>query len=356
MKPDSNKPFKILFDAFPLRNRLTGLGQFCFNLLHEYAAQAEKNIQFTAFIRAEGIQYLSGLPIKILKAGWLRRYHQPWMKDFIFERYDIWHASNEASRIIHIPENSKLVFTIHGLHCLDEGNKERMEKELKNTQSLADKAAIVVTDSEATTRVVKKNLNIPDNKLRRIYLGVNLSNEFQKPAWADGQKFIFAIGSFLLRKNFHTLIPMIKELPYKLVIAGRPNSSYYEQVRQDIVKYGVENQVIIPGEISDTEKNWCYQHCEAFAFPSFSEGFGIPIIEALYFGKPTFLSRFGSLPEIGSDYAYYWDNFSPQEMAQKVKENIDKPMDLEKCKAYALSYSWANTAKEYLAVYRSLLP
>ena len=51
----------------------------------------------------------------------------------------------------------------------------------------------------------------------------------------------------------------------------------------------------------------------------------------------------------------YWDNFSPQGMAQKAKENIHSPTDINERRDYALSYSWANAAKEHLALCRSLL-
>src|SRR6218665_2946857 len=352
---DLNKQYNILFDAFPLRNRLTGLGHFCYNLLSEYGVQAEQNMKFTAFIRKESVPNLKGLSVKIQKAGWIQRHHQDWMKEFIFEKYDIWHISEELARIVSAPKKTKVALTIHGLHFLDEGSEEAHEKGLKKVQRLADRADIVITDSDATTALVKKNMQVSDSKLHRIYLGVSIEKELKKPAWARSEEFLFTVGSFLARKNFHALVPMIKELPFKLVIAGKFTNDYQGFIRQEAVRCGAEEQVLILDEISEAEKNWCFQHCEAFVFPSISEGFGIPIVEALYFGKPIFLSRFGSLPEIGKDYAYYWDNFSPQEMAQKVKENIHSPVNINERRDYALSYSWAKAAKEYLTLYRSLL-
>src|SRR6218665_120185 len=352
---DSSKRYHILFDAFPLRSRLTGLGQFCYNLLSEYGVQAEQNMEFSAFLRKEWIPNLEGLSVKIHKAGWIQRHHQDWMAGFFFGKYDLWHISEELARIVSAPKKTKVALTIHGLHFLDEGSEEQHEKKLKKVQSLADRADIVITNSDATTAAVKKNMQVPDSKLHRIYLGVSIAKESKKPAWAPREKFLFTVGSFLVRKNFHVLVPMIKELPFKLVMAGKFIDDYPEFIRQEAVKWGVEEQVLIRDEISEAEKNWCFQNCEAFVFPSISEGFGIPIVEALYFGKPIFLSRFGSLPEIGKDYAYYWDNFSPQEMAQKVKENIHSPIHINERRDYALSYSWAKAAKEYLTLYRSLL-
>ena len=77
---------------------------------------------------------------------------------------------------------------------------------------------------------------------------------------------------------------------------------------------GLEERIILPGEISDMDKYWLYKNCEAFVFPSMYEGFGLPVIEAMNFGKPVFLSTFSSLPEVGGKYALYWENFDSQLM------------------------------------------
>src|SRR6218665_3071304 len=112
---DLNKQYNILFDAFPLEYRFTGLGQFCYNLLSEYGVQAEQNMEFSAFLRKEWIPNLEGLSVKIHKAGWIQRHHQDWMAGFFFGKYDLWHISEELARFVSAPKKTKVALTIHGL-------------------------------------------------------------------------------------------------------------------------------------------------------------------------------------------------------------------------------------------------
>ena len=90
------------------------------------------------------------------------------------------------------------------------------------------------------------------------------------------------------------------------------------------------------------------------------EGFGIPPIEAMQYGKPVFISNNTSLPEIGLDLANYWDHYEPEYMAQIVSKGLKSYMEnknelSKKLIAHAQSFSWDKAAKEYLAVYKSVL-
>ncbi|HEY9046964.1 MAG TPA: glycosyltransferase, partial [Ohtaekwangia sp.] len=94
-------------------------------------------------------------------------------------------------------------------------------------------------------------------------------------------------------------------------------------------------------------------------FPSLAEGFGLPVLEAMYYGKPVFLSKLTSLPEVGGEHAYYFDNFSPEHMREvfvKGMHHYETTHPEAMIKAWALRFSWDNTAKEYLSLYRELHP
>jgi glycosyltransferase involved in cell wall biosynthesis len=88
-----------------------------------------------------------------------------------------------------------------------------------------------------------------------------------------------------------------------------------------------------------------------------AEGFGLPVIEAMHFGKPVFLSKFTSLPEIGGDVAYYFDSFDGDSMRKTLDEGLqhyvqNKPQSAIQKRSQL--FSWEIAAKEYLEIYRSL--
>ena len=81
------------------------------------------------------------------------------------------------------------------------------------------------------------------------------------------------------------------------------------------------------GPISEAEKSWYYRTCYAFAFPSLSEGFGLPVAEAMSVGKPLFLSDRTALPEIGRDIAFYFRDFNEHRMQHVFRRGMEKYSD-----------------------------
>ena len=172
-------------------------------------------------------------------------------------------------------------------------------------------------------------------------------------------KFFFTIGQTIAKKNFKTLIPMMKFLPeYKLYICGKPYSKHYYELQRIKEEWGTEN-VIFTGEISNAEKNWMYAHCEAFLFPSLLEGFGLPVLEAMRFNAKVFSSRITSLPEVCKLHATYFDSYVPEEMAATVKEGIAHwNKDSEEAKAarlYSQSYTYSKYTETYINLYKKML-
>ena len=120
-------------------------------------------------------------------------------------------------------------------------------------------------------------------------------------------------------------------------------------------------RVILPGAIDEAEKAWLLAHCAGFVFPSLREGFGIPVVEALHFGKPVFCFRNTALPEAGGEAAYYWRDESPPTMAELVAQTLAAeesdsaraPLAAARQK-WAARFSWAQNAASYLDIYRRL--
>ena len=133
---------------------------------------------------------------------------------------------------------------------------------------------------------------------------------------------------------------------YQLVIAGDDRGGYARHLREQLPQHA---NVQMLGTVDDDQRRWLYAHCAALVMPSLYEGFGLPVIEAMQWGKPVICSRMTSLPEIGSRYAFYLPSFEPEAMAQTVRTGIaenDAVRALEE-QQYAASFNYSHHLEEY---------
>jgi glycosyltransferase involved in cell wall biosynthesis len=123
-------------------------------------------------------------------------------------------------------------------------------------------------------------------------------------------------------------------------------------------KLSVGDKLHILGPVSEEEKAWYFKNCKAFVLPSLAEGFGAPVVEAMQFGKPLFLSDKTSLPEVGGDAAFYFHDFRPEKMRKVLKKGFKKYKQngmAEKIIQRGREFDWNQKAKEYVAIYKSLM-
>lgn len=174
--------------------------------------------------------------------------------------------------------------------------------------------------------------------------------------------FIFYVGTAFPHKNLKKLVDAFKIVKQtnpdlQLILAGK-REYYYEQLEGYAAKVGASG-VNITGFVTDEELKWLYQNAEAYVFPSLSEGFGLPPLEAMVHGLPVISSNASCLPEINGPAAHYFDPANPQDIAAKINDVLSSDVlrkDLIK-KGYAQvkKYSWERTAEQTLAVYKSVL-
>ena len=354
--PNTEHP-RIIFDASPLRYLHTGLGQFSFQLLQEFE-KFPREFDVFALVHPD---YQSFVPpgIAIEKASFTRRHSPAFIQQHLYRPCQLWHMTTENTRLTGIPSSAQVILTIHGLHFLDEDNKDRAAGHLAKVQKLIDRSDVITAVSHFTANLVREKLDMKQKRIEVIHNGISFGDGSTAiPAWAPAGRFIFSIGTFFSRKNFQVLLPMMNYLPeFKLVLAGNNRRPEGEFIRMEIGRLGLQNRVIMTGEITEPEKIWLYQHGDALVFPSISEGFGIPLIESFYYGKPVFCGRYGSLPEIGGDLAFYWENFDPVQMSDLVLKKLAEDRSEQKLlrKEYAKSFSWGNTARSFFKLYRRLL-
>jgi glycosyltransferase involved in cell wall biosynthesis len=143
------------------------------------------------------------------------------------------------------------------------------------------------------------------------------------------------------------------------VIAGKKATPYGAFLEREVVRLGLTERVVLTGEVSDGDRQWLYENCEAFAFPSLTEGFGFPVLEAMQCGKPVVMSRRTSLPEVAGDQGYFFDSFAATSMAAVYRDGVAAfaadPASPARARAHAARFSWAETARGYLGVYAGVL-
>ena len=199
-----------------------------------------------------------------------------------------------------------------------------------------------------------------------VYNGVNFYEndgvkEIEKFKFLKGKKFIFNIGVMFPKKNQLSLLQMLPFVDDDLVlVTSDVKSDYEEKILHYMKENNLEKRVHVFKNITENEKLWLLNHCSAMCHPSLAEGFGIPPIEAMNFGKPVFLSIHTSLPEIGGDAAFYFENFEPQDMADVFKKGMNEFSQnsekiTQKLKSRAQVFSIEKMAQEYYKIYESLL-
>lgn len=352
-----NKPTTILFDAERMKYPNTGLFYFCKQLAQSLITKApEANAQVQLFLPSNQQQQFSG-DTKILPIQFWYKYHLP-----VFKQIDIWHTTSQDSAYFPFHFKKPIVFTIHDLNYYHDERKSMAKRNnwLKQLQKKVDASSHIVFISEYTAKDVQAHINLKGKPFSIIYNGCNFNETSlpTTPLQAPKEPFIFSIGTIALKKNFHVLPALLANNQMQLVIAGiTQQPKYLEQIISEAKKWGVENRLIFTGAISENDKQWYYAHCRAFVFPSLSEGFGLPLVEAMHFGKPVFISNATSLPEIGGDAAYIFPDFDPQHM-QSVFEAGMKDFTAnnreEKVKARAAFFNWDEAAAAYLNIYQQL--
>jgi glycosyltransferase involved in cell wall biosynthesis len=341
---------KILIDAGKLKHRYTGLGEVAFHfaaeIINQYDTWKDKNFEFYFLVPRNYIGAF-GNKVKYIPLNFFWRHFS-----FVQKKFDLWHALHQDSAYMPGYKKSFYLLTVHDLFAVK--RLDTIYKKIKRANALA---AI----SNFTRHAIQQQWQL-QTPITVIYNGVeDISNlqKIQPQGVNEKDHFYFHISSLMPKKNIGALLDMMQLMPEKkLVIAGSWNSKYGRQLTAQIQQLQLQN-IICLTDISNQQKAWLYAHCEAFLLPSLLEGFGLPVIEAMHFGKPVFISNLSSLPEIGEDKAFYFSSFDAPAMKNTVLQKIeDAKADFgfsEALKKHATSFSWQKNVQAYLTWYEDIL-
>ena len=352
----------IFLESHNIKNLHFGFGQFNYHLIKAIFKLDPSDLAFTLHTKdIDSLKKEFGTTFKYKKYNSLRRY--PCFR--IRKKYNLWHSLNQNIKVepfYRIP----YVLTVHDVNFIEEVSNDMSHERNKRFQEKLNRSSAITYISNYAKLSTHKHFKIPNVPEYVIYNGNPIQDiqipDNHKPQTVPKRPFLFSIGEFTKRKNFHSLVQMLLYLPdFDLVLSGKNDTEYANTTLANTIAHlNLTDRVIITGKISDIDKQYYLKHCKAFVFPSLREGFGIPPIEAMRFGKPVFLSNNTSLPEIGGKHAFYWDNYNANYMAEVVTKGLNlfhKNQDVLS-KAYiehAKGFDWEKAAEKYIDAYRTVL-
>jgi len=225
-----------------------------------------------------------------------------------------------------------------------------------------DNADVIVTDSKSTKNDIKKFYRIPDNKIKVIYLGVN--NAFfkaNKKKRLIKDKYFFSVKYSKRKNTLSILKAMVKNeklLEYKFVIAGLRTEHQLKKLKEKVKELHLENNVILFGYATERELISLYQNAEFFIYPSFYEGFGFPVLEAMACKCPVITSDNSSLREITPDKEWLVDPYNLNDISNKINKMLSLSKEerselIQKNYNFAQKFTWERTVREYIKIFSS---
>ncbi|MFD1769662.1 glycosyltransferase family 4 protein [Sphingobacterium suaedae] len=185
----------------------------------------------------------------------------------------------------------------------------------------------IVAISQQTKRDIVHFFGIPETHIEVIYQGCHPSfktfkstDELQRvrDKYRLPNTFVLNVGSIEPRKNAFQVVKAIEQLDIPLVIVGK-QTRYAEEIRKYLVEKRMQHRVLFPTVESMDDLSAIYKLASVFVYPSTYEGFGIPIIEALYAGTPVITSNSGVFPEAAGPFSYFIDPTNVEEIAHAIQ-------------------------------------
>lgn len=225
----------------------------------------------------------------------------------------------------------------------------------------------IIAISEQTKSDIINYYNIPKNKIEVIYQGCHPC--FKEPK-SQAQKdvlrqqynlpdeFLLSVGSIEKRKNVLQIVKAMHDIDIPLLIIGK-ETPYLNEIKTFIAAHKLENKIIIKQGFTVEELSTIYAMASIFIYPSIFEGFGIPIIEALYSGTPIITTNSGVFPEAGGPSSYYIDPLDVEEINAAIKTILTdtqlKTLMIQQGLRYAQKFNDEKIASDLIDCYKFLL-
>lgn len=291
-------------------------------------------------------------------------------KELLRDKIDLFHGLSGEIPVQRKEKKIPVLVTVHDLIFLRYPRFysffDRNIHKIKHQHACCN-ADVIVAVSEQTRRDVVQFFGVPAQKVKVIYQGCQdvfkhtySKEEIEKVRIKAGlpEKYILNVGTVEERKNILTGVKAIRDIDIHLAIVGG-ETPYAQTVRSYISKNKMEGKVSFLKGISNKELAMLYQGASLFIYPSLFEGFGIPIIEALYSGTPVITSKGGCFSEAGGPESIYVNPGNVEELKQAIETSINdtgfKNRIGNKTSDHLIKFSDEFIAEQYMQLYQSMI-
>lgn len=364
---------KIAFDAKRFFHNTSGLGNYSRDLvriLSEYEPDNEylllnknKSERGKEILERSNVHFIEtskGNLSRQLKMG----------KDAQKQGADIFHGLSGELPLKWDPKPIKKVVTIHDLifvrypQYYSFFDRKIHFWKFKKAADTADK---IIAISEQTKKDIIQYLKVPETKIEVIYQGCHHAfKEQQSPELMKAvkekfklpERFVLNVGTIEDRKNLLNVVKAINGTEIPLVVVGR-KTGYYQKIERFLKRNKMEKQVLFLEGVSMDELACLYKLADIFVYPSFFEGFGIPVIEALFSKTVVVTSNTSCLPEAGGKDSVYVNPENDLDIRAKLKflwENeSERKRREEKGFEFVQKFNDESIAKELMSFYQKII-
>ena len=348
---------KIGIDIRSTLKKKTGIGKYTLGMINAIAGVDKKNTYYL-YSQKKVLDFKRRLPrlpgrnfshcVDYFKKG----------PEVVLPEVDVfWTSSYDLQK----PKGARFIVTVHDviMKAYPHGHSKRTIEEIdEKIRYILSEADILVTDSYNSKSDLMKFYKVHDSKIHVIYPGVDPMQRVNTK-----EDYILFVGTLEPRKNVGGLIKafdLLKKesgISHRLYIVGM-KGWMYEDIFRAYEKAEFKKDIIFKGYVEEKELERLYQRASVFVYPSFYEGFGLPIVEAFSYGTPVVTSKTSSCGEIGAGAALLIDPSNYKEIAEAIlrlinDEKLKKGL-VEKGLDMAREFTWTKTAAEFLKLFKEL--
>jgi glycosyltransferase involved in cell wall biosynthesis len=360
-------------DAHAIGCHLTGNEVYIRNLLHEFARLDEGN-ELIAYISKQGVE--TALPDRIqtrqVSMNPYKRLGLDLPQHLRRDRPDLLHVQYTGPVFSATP----LVVSVHDVSYLEYPQYFTRFRSLQlrlTVRRTLERAARVLTPSEFSRRAILRHYRLDEEKVVAVPNAV--AHQFRpverEVARASIQRkfgirrpFVLTVGDLQPRKNhlgllraFEDLLRAGPQIQHDLVFVGK-ETWYSRELHRAVNQSALRDRVHFTGFVEDADLVEFYGACDLFVFPSFYEGFGLPILEAMACGRAVACSRLTAMPEVADAAGILFDPGSKEEIARAMLDILLDPelrARLERLGMQrAAAFSWEKSAARTLQVYHDV--